>query len=741
AHTFAPEEGLRLHLLRPPDAQSQKSDKLGCIVLFHGGSWMVGSPSQFYKHAQTIAKDLGVAVACCQYRLWLTHPRADVPFDAVDDAQRCVRYLHKEADTLGLDKTRLVVGGLSAGGQLAAMTALEAGEEIGLAGLLLLNPVLDLDFTAGWRRRTPLIWLGSTLLRARYGEEALHAKSPLHQVRSLPFPTLILHGEEDDIIPLAQSEAFVSEMQRSHNDCKVIAFPEVNHHFLRAKPEVAERTVIACMRQEFIDAAGLPSVDCISVVAVQESIGSVVKVEGRTVHWFQKGDGFVQTNQPVTVTPLGQLFEVEVIKAVNLGRKLDCELGFCIGLCSKPPRASEKAKTERQDCWIAGGDTSFYLKGVQRRVGKSSADGQQKYLHIGSDLHAKDRVAILAEWSGALSLFVNGEQVGRYSNAIDHSEVVLPLYGVADIFVREASEDYTVRSIGLIGDESEDGWTVQKEQMERAAVELAGIHQLLHGEAAVATTIGPSCDLYACGRILLSLFRGGREVLPSSNLDRFAVAYANWAQAGCPPTEKRYGLLWALKELKGEKTERSEELAQLEKTEVRLVVSRCIKRSRYSRLGSCWEAAEMLASASSWLSMSDDFMKSHLDAVQQAKRSSLLDTHYSLAQELYEQERKLSGESLLNRATHTAMQAAQHRAEGRSVSARWNLRPYIIGPAHIQRILQAVRLNLCAEDIFETKKLAERKRASGAVARWQSFGDGYLQNPVFPDEIFVVDVH
>ena len=54
-------------------------------------SWMVGSPSQFYKHAQalfasrqrkdaaalgpkyrlqTIAKDLGVAVACCQYRLW-----------------------------------------------------------------------------------------------------------------------------------------------------------------------------------------------------------------------------------------------------------------------------------------------------------------------------------------------------------------------------------------------------------------------------------------------------------------------------------------------------------------------------------------------------------------------------------------------------------------------------------------------------------------------------------------------
>eukprot|EP00913_Durusdinium_trenchii_P007125 g6701.t1 len=64
-YTFAEEENLHLQLLRPPNSDS----KPGCMVLLHGGSWISGSPSQFYEHAQAVAKDLGVAVATCQYRL------------------------------------------------------------------------------------------------------------------------------------------------------------------------------------------------------------------------------------------------------------------------------------------------------------------------------------------------------------------------------------------------------------------------------------------------------------------------------------------------------------------------------------------------------------------------------------------------------------------------------------------------------------------------------------------------
>jgi len=79
----------------------------------------------------------------------------------------------------------------------------------------------------------------------------------------------------------------------------------------------------------------------------QESVGNVVKVEGKIAHWFQKGDGFVQTSLPVAVTPLGQLFEVEVVRAVNAGKRPDSELGFAIGLSAKAPRP-KKDETRRR---------------------------------------------------------------------------------------------------------------------------------------------------------------------------------------------------------------------------------------------------------------------------------------------------------------------------------------------------------------------------------------------------------
>jgi len=421
----------------------------------------------------------------------------------------------------------------------------------------------------------------------------------------------------------------------------------------------------------------------------QESVGNVVKVEGRIAHWFQKGDGFVQTSLPVTVTPLGQLFEVEVVRAVNAGKRTDSELGFCIGLSAKAPRPKTKDEAsrgrEKQDCWIAGGDCAFYLKGAQHRVGRDENPKDNRYLRVMSDLRPKDRVGILAEWSGTLSLFLNGEVVGRCAEAIDPIEVMAPLYGVADMYVRKASEEYTVRSISLI----EGSHSILPEMMERAANELEGIYQHIRGEAAISTTMGPSCDLYAAGRILLSCFRGGLDVIPSLNLDRFAVAYADWARAGCRNAETCYGLLWALKELRNEKTERSEELLQIEKMEIRLLLSRCIKRSRYSRLGSCWEAAEMLAQAGCWLGMTEDFLSSHCQAVEEAKRASLLDAHYSVAQEIHEQEQRIAkGDSMA--AGEIAVRAAKLNQGAGSVQARWNLRAFTIGPPHIRRIIQVL---------------------------------------------------
>ena len=144
-----------------------------------------------------------------------------------------------------MDSSRLVLVGASSGGHLAAITALKY-PSLGLAGLVLLNPVLDLHFAEGWSKREPMrVKLLPWLLNMRYGCEALNEFSPLNQVRPLPHPTLIAHGTDDKIVPFAEVEAFQREMQCAGNECTVVPFEKQEHQFFnwRVSPSNFARCV------------------------------------------------------------------------------------------------------------------------------------------------------------------------------------------------------------------------------------------------------------------------------------------------------------------------------------------------------------------------------------------------------------------------------------------------------------------------------------------------------------------
>jgi acetyl esterase len=84
---------------------------------------------------------LGIIVANVEYRL---APEAPFPA-ALDDCYATLMHLHENAPELGIDASRIAVGGSSAGGGLAAGTALRARDEGGppIAFQLLLSPALD----------------------------------------------------------------------------------------------------------------------------------------------------------------------------------------------------------------------------------------------------------------------------------------------------------------------------------------------------------------------------------------------------------------------------------------------------------------------------------------------------------------------------------------------------------------------------------------------------------------------
>jgi acetyl esterase len=131
---------LGLRVYRDPDAPT--SPRPGALVWFHGGGWVIGDLDTHDALCRELCVATGATVISVDYRL---APEHTYPC-AHDDAQCAVDWISAHAAELGIDPSRLAVGGDSAGGHLAAVTARrrrDAGDSA-LAAQVLVYPVTDL---------------------------------------------------------------------------------------------------------------------------------------------------------------------------------------------------------------------------------------------------------------------------------------------------------------------------------------------------------------------------------------------------------------------------------------------------------------------------------------------------------------------------------------------------------------------------------------------------------------------
>ena len=131
--------GLPLRLYRPHAPQG--SDALPALLYFHGGGWTIGDLDTHDVLCRQLCAAAGVVVVAVDYRLG---PEHRFPA-AVDDCVAATRWVRQIAASLGIDGTRVAVGGDSAGGNLAAVVALalrDAGDAA-LAYQLLIYPATD----------------------------------------------------------------------------------------------------------------------------------------------------------------------------------------------------------------------------------------------------------------------------------------------------------------------------------------------------------------------------------------------------------------------------------------------------------------------------------------------------------------------------------------------------------------------------------------------------------------------
>jgi acetyl esterase len=122
-------------------ARHYASDERGgphpLLVYFHGGGFVIGDLEVYDQACRTLCRHGGVHVLSVEYRLAPEHPFPA----AVDDAAAAFDWAHAHAAELGADPDRVAIGGDSAGGNLAAVTAREAATRP--YAQLLIYPAVD----------------------------------------------------------------------------------------------------------------------------------------------------------------------------------------------------------------------------------------------------------------------------------------------------------------------------------------------------------------------------------------------------------------------------------------------------------------------------------------------------------------------------------------------------------------------------------------------------------------------
>ena len=118
-----------------------------CLVYFHGGGWVIGDLEMVNAACRTLAARTNCVVVSVDYRLSPEH-KYPAPFD---DCFAATAWVADHGDQIGVDGTRVAVGGDSAGGNLAAAVSLRARDEGGpaLVMQLLVYPVTDHSYDTG----------------------------------------------------------------------------------------------------------------------------------------------------------------------------------------------------------------------------------------------------------------------------------------------------------------------------------------------------------------------------------------------------------------------------------------------------------------------------------------------------------------------------------------------------------------------------------------------------------------
>lgn len=207
--------------------------RIPLLIMIHGGAWKTGdkgalSSGQFYL-------DHGWAVAKINYRFTSEsgHPAQ------LEDCRAAIVFLKRHADEFGIDPDRFALLGHSAGGHLASLVGVTGDEAPGSRVAWVINQAGPTDFLNFWEDRGgrptgqpedegSIEALLGGALKSRTALARI--ASPLyHLEKADSVPHLLIYGDADQVVPLAQGRRFYEAMTARGGQCEFEILPGAGH--------------------------------------------------------------------------------------------------------------------------------------------------------------------------------------------------------------------------------------------------------------------------------------------------------------------------------------------------------------------------------------------------------------------------------------------------------------------------------------------------------------------------------
>ena len=242
--------------------QPQTTNRAGVLYLVSGGwSSRYVEPTRLQKRFIPLFR-AGFTVFVVRHG---SSPRYVIP-EIVVDVRRAVRFVRHNAQKFGVDSQRLGVFGGSAGGHLSLMlgTTADGGNVASLdpilrnsdhvAAVVAYYPPTDLqpwvtDKTSRYYENFPAL---------RFDPKKAATYSPLLQVTGDDAPTLLIHGDQDKLVPIEHSQNIMEEFRSPKVPAELITIKDAAHGFREKDATTADLATVKWFRVHLLEKQPTP---------------------------------------------------------------------------------------------------------------------------------------------------------------------------------------------------------------------------------------------------------------------------------------------------------------------------------------------------------------------------------------------------------------------------------------------------------------------------------------------------